>query len=60
MTQQTQWRIGGRGSEEAETAQLPGARVHRSCGHKSQVHKRQGPKAGAERSDVGESVHGCR
>lgn len=29
MTQQTQWRIGRRGSGVAEIAQLPGARVHR-------------------------------
>lgn len=30
----------------AEIVLLPGAREHRSCGHKSQVYKRQGPKAG--------------
>lgn len=39
----------------AEIALLPGAPVHESCGHKSQVHKRQGPKVGTGCSGAGAS-----
>lgn len=52
MTQQTQWWIRGRGSEVAEIAQLPGARVCRSCGYRG---LRQDLGVQVQKSQI----HGC-